>query len=462
MTKILDVFPSSRARALLVTVAVAFAAVAVTTVTLRGGVSYINLDSLLLEPGKFLTLVVLPTLVAVACVMVSALPVVVTVSVSIMMCLLAFLEAGAWLLAPPRPVMHGEPEPVGTSRFYVPDVNLGYVMAPSTSARHRRTVNDRQVYDVLYRTNAWGRRETPTSDQPKHGFLLFFGDSNTFGEGLSQTETLPYYAGEVAKAYRPYNYGVSGYGPSNLLALARRGGLRQEVAEREGYAIFFFIPAHVGRVIGSSQMSTGWGRHFPHFVKNARGDLVSDGDFVHGRPFTTLAYFAWTKSNLADYFGVDLPLWYTGSDYQLTAKVFKESGRLLAEQLNLRGFVVVLGQVYNEPQRHMIHELQYALARERVSYLDYTGLFDTRDPQYRLSQSDYHNSALANRIIATRLVADLAARHNRTAPVRGRSVEGGTVSAGSYTTRLGDTWRPLTNDNVKFSYQAGTRSNQRE
>jgi hypothetical protein len=160
-------------------------------------------------------------------------------------------------------------------------------------------------------------------------------------------------------------------------------------------------------VIGSSQMSTGWGRHFPYFVENARGELVNNGDFVHGRPFTTLAYFVWTKSNLVDYFGVDLPLWYTASNYQLTAKILKESSRLLAEQLNLRGFVVVLGQTYNHLQRHVIHELQYALARERVPYLDYTELFDARDWQYRLSQADYHNSALANRMIATRLVGDL-------------------------------------------------------
>jgi hypothetical protein len=56
----------------------------------------------------------------------------------------------------------------------------------------------------------------------------------------------------------------------------------------------------------------------------------------------------------------------------------------------------------------MMHEIRDARARERVTYLDYTELFDTRDVRYRLSESDYHNSALANRIIATRLVADLA------------------------------------------------------
>ena len=131
------------------------------------------------------------------------------------------------------------------------------------------------------------------------------------------------------------------------------------------------------------------------------------GDFVHGRPWTTLAYYFWTKSNLIDYLRIDLPLRHTVHDYALTAKVLKESGRVLAEQMHLRGFIVVLGQAYNTTQRQVLRSVREALIREDVAYLDYTELFDMDDPQYRLSELDYHNSARANRAIAARLVADL-------------------------------------------------------
>jgi hypothetical protein len=406
--KISDRVSRAPGRRLLLAVGFACAALAATTVAARGGLSYINLDSLLHDPRWFFALLVLPATVAAASVVTAMLPPVVTINLVITVCLLGLLETGAWLLAPPRPVTGGQPEAVDKSAFYVPDAALGYSMAPSTLARHRRTVDGRQIYDVFYRTDPKGRRETPTrGGHTRSSFLLFFGDSNTFGEGLSQTETLPYYAGEIASAFRPYNYGVSGWGPSQLLALARRGRLPQEVAERDGYAIYFLIPAHIDRVVGSSKVSTDWGRHFPYFEENARGNLVTNGNFVHGRPFTTLAYFFWTKSNLANYFGVDLPLWYSASDYRLTAKVFKDSGQLLARQLSLRGFVVILGQAYDDVQRRAMHDYREALAREGVPYLDYTQLFDTRDVRYRLSEADYHNSALANHIIATRLVADL-------------------------------------------------------
>ena len=396
-----------RTRARLMAVAAASTALVVTTLSVEG-LAYVNLDSLLQGAARFYALLVLPVSLIVVCLIVAALPRIVTINLAVFAGLLVVAEAGAWMLAPARPVMRGEPQTTGAASFYVRAPVVGYVMAPSAVARHRRTVGDTQIYDVTYRTDEWGRRETPTkTGAARASFLLFFGDSNTFGEGLSQTETLPYYAGERATAWRPYNYGVSGYGPAQLLALARSGRLRQEVPEPDGYALFFLIPAHVGRVVGSSTVSTGWGRHFPYYEMDDRGDLLAKGDFAHGRPFTTLAYFFWTKSNLTTYFGVELPLRATAHDYWLTARIFKESGRLLAEQLHLRGFAVILGQVYNDAQRRVIQELREALAREGVASLDYTRLFDARDPRYRLSEFDYHNSAEVNRIIATRLVADL-------------------------------------------------------
>jgi hypothetical protein len=397
-------------RRVLLGAAFACATLAASTVAARGGLSYINLDSFLDDPLEFSVLLVLPGTVAAACLMASTLPLVVTVNTMVFCFLVALLEAGAWLIAPAQPVHDAPIEALGGGGFYVSDETFGHVMAPSISARHRGTVNDRRIYDVVYRTDAWGRRETPASAEPKHRFLLFLGGSNTFGWGLSQTETLPYYAGEVAKGYRPYNYGVPGYGPSHGLALARRGGLREQIAEPDGYAIFFLIPDHVGRAVGSSRLSSSWGRHFPCFVESARGEVVTTGDFVHGRPLTTLAYALWNKSKLADYFGVELPLWYTRSHYRLAAKILKESSRLVAQQVNLLGFVVVLGQADNDGELRVIHGVREALAVERVPYLDYTGLFDWRDRRYRLSEHDYHNSALANRIIATRLVPDLTGR----------------------------------------------------
>ncbi|MBA3317797.1 MAG: hypothetical protein H0T50_06855 [Gemmatimonadales bacterium] len=395
-------------RSFLLAVSVLCVTIVVSWLSTRGGVSYINLDNFLREPLRFSMLLVMPALVAAGCLMAATLPRVITVNLAVGICLIGLLDTGARLLAPKAPAVRGEPEALGGSAFYLPDPTLGYVMAPGTVARHRRTIGGTQIYDVIYRTDDRGRRDTPAGAGPlRTSFVLWFGDSNVFGEGVSQTETLPYYTSESAPDYRSYNYGVSGYGPSNVLALARRGGFRGEVTEREGYAVVFLIPAHVARVVGSSTVSTGWGRHFPYYVEGPRGEVLRAGDFVHGRPFLTLGYSLWARSGLAEYLGVDLPIRYTEDDYRLTAKVLKEASRLLAQQLDLRGFVVILSQAYNDAQRRVIEGVREALAEEGVPYLDYTGLFDTGDVRYRLAELDFHNSAAANRVIAEWLVADL-------------------------------------------------------
>jgi hypothetical protein len=180
-----------------------------------------------------------------------------------------------------------------------------------------------------------------------------------------------------------------------------------EVAEADGYAVFFLIPAHVARAIGSSTVSTGWGRHFPYYRFGRDGGLLGDADFVHGRPLTTLAYYAWTRSHIASALEIDLPPRYSDHDYRLTARILAEAERHLARRIRLRGFVVMLGQAYTDPQLAVLDRLRDALRREGVRVLDYSRLLDVRDLSYRISEFDGHNSAKANRALAARLVRDL-------------------------------------------------------
>jgi hypothetical protein len=387
-------------------VAIVSSIVVLVTLAIKGP-AWLNVDSVLTEPRAFYALFAFPVLLAVGGVITALVPRTVSINLAVLAGLLVLAETAAWALKP-APPFDSEPQAIGAPTFYTPDPALGYGLAPSVTARHWTMEGKRVIYDVIYRTDEHGRRLTPMShDTPVESFVLFFGDSNTFGQGLAQTETLPYYAAEQSTGYRAYNYGVPGYGPAQFLGLARQGRLGQEVAERDGYAVFFLIPAHVGRVVGSSQVSTRWGRHFAYYTVDDRGNVVTHGDFAHGRPVTTLAYFFWSKSNLPERFGVALPVGYAADDYRLTARLLAESGAEVGRQLHLRGYFVILGPPSNDAELHVIEELRDALVREHVDVLDYTRLFDRREARYRLSDLDRHHSALANRVMAARLVSDL-------------------------------------------------------
>jgi hypothetical protein len=365
------------------------------------GVSSVNLDNLLDDPLSFHALLTLPLALALICFAVATLPRIVLINLAVLAILLGAAELAAWALTPRPPGVQVEPE-----TFYAPDATLGYVLSPWAVVHHRPAVG--ATAGVTYEIDDRGRRRTPISrDSARASFLLFFGDSNTFGEGLGQTDTLPYHAGEVAAGHRPYNYGVPGYGPQHMLELLNVRRLAGEVLEPAGDAVYFFIPAHIARVVGSSRVSTGWGRHFPYYQLGPDGNPLASGDFAHGRSLTTLLYHGWNQSNLAAVSGVELPPRYSEQHYRLTAKILAEGGRGLSRQVRLNGFHVVLGQAYNAPQLEVLDRMRAALAREGVPVLDYSKLLNLRDPRHRLSEVDYHNSGAANRALAARLTADL-------------------------------------------------------
>ena len=111
-------------------------------------------------------------------------------------------------------------------------------------------------------------------------FLLLFGGSFAFGEGVGQRETLAFYIGELAPGVRPYNYGFHGYGPPHLLARVEAGGLRQELEEPSGWLVYLLIDSHVNRAIGSMVVYSGWSDTTPFYAPDEAGVPRRRGSFT--------------------------------------------------------------------------------------------------------------------------------------------------------------------------------------
>jgi hypothetical protein len=371
------------------------------------GVSFLNIDHLKAHPLSFILLFIGAPAAILLSLVLATVSRLVQINIIIFITLWLCAEIIFGLLDRRIPQIHGDP--VGINQeYYIRDPVIGYRPAPGSIARHTEFLGDRQVYSVTYTIDRFGRRDTPVErPSSRPGFLLFFGDSNTFGEGMRQTETLPYWAGRLAPGYWPYNYAFSGWGPAQMLDLLRTRDLNAQVYQAEGYAVFFFIEEHIARVIGSSQVSGGWGYDFSHYTMNANGDLIREGSFATGRPFTTLFYEFVDSSNIARYFNWVLPRNYSEKDYRLTATVIKESENLLRSRFRLQGFYVVIAPAFDERQVQIYLRFMAALRKVGIRYLDLTHLYDTKDVCYRVAEADYHNSALANRLIAAKIVRDL-------------------------------------------------------
>lgn len=282
------------------------------------------------------------------------------------------------------------------------DAQLGDASMPSTRTTHVRTVDGQTVYAAHYAIDALGRRVTPQANLPgRNEYLVFFGCSYTFGAGVEDDETLPVYAAEQAPRSRAYNYAFPGYGPHQMLVQLQREGLRSEIEESSGIAVYTFIDHHINRANGMSDAL--WGRLWdgPFFTVDDAGRLVHPGGFRWARPVQSFINYAVSRSHTAGYFKRKFPPTNEGH-VDLTARIIEEARDTFESKFGSDRFYVVVYPRSVEGKR-----LIARLERAHVKVLDYSLLFAGRSVQEMVIANDGHPSPAAHRIVAQQLASDL-------------------------------------------------------
>jgi hypothetical protein len=117
-------------------------------------------------------------------------------------------------------------QPAWTSgpSFCADDPELGYRIAPREHIyRRAKTLpGGSQIYDVSYSIDAEGVSTTPAGKGSGAAPVFFFGDSFTFGEGVSNGQTLAAAFARVTE-HGTVNFGVPGYGPHHMLRMLELG-----------------------------------------------------------------------------------------------------------------------------------------------------------------------------------------------------------------------------------------------
>jgi hypothetical protein len=375
------------------------------------GVSHANVSTLRETPAVIWVFFVVPCLGFLIAVSFLVFPEFIGFNLLVCLGLWALAEVVCGLFMTPPPLAEGEPQSLRAASYYRYHPRLGSVLEPNNQARHRKLIDGVLTYDVSYVIDAYGRRQVngrgqSTADE----FILFFGGSNTFGGGLNQGETLPDLVQRLAPGYQVYNYGMHGYGVAQMLDLIASRNLAAEISERKGLAVFYFIPGHMGRLVGASNIAGSWGHHFSYYKIGPSGRVVREGDFARGRQLLTLAYGLLHKSKVLKYCGVVFPLRYTEKDYILAAEIVLESQRRLQDAFEAAELFVVLSPTIGTEQAMVAEHLASAMRERNIPVIDLTDALDLTDRRYRVSQHDYHQSAEANRLLAQRVIAALDLR----------------------------------------------------
>ena len=268
------------------------------------------------------------------------------------------------------------------------------------SKKKKKEYNGEVLYDVIYNFDTYYRRVTP--DQPneaRDNFIIFFGGSQTFGEGLNDWETIPALVQKDAPSYQVYNYAYHGYGPHQMLRKLETDTLKDEVMESRGIAFFQYFTFHIQRVLGTMQYVSWAGGKAPYYRVNDQNQLEYPGSFASGRFAKTFIYWLLNKSAIVQNSKLDLSPKITSKDYDLVCLVMSRSRDLFLDQYPESRFVVILGLTTSKEDPF----IEECMRKNNIEHIDLRGLYDDSDEDLSIPY-DGHYTFKATQLVAKQLL----------------------------------------------------------
>lgn len=296
----------------------------------------------------------------------------------------------------------GIEERLELSQFFYIHPLYGRSLVPNAQPRHQLFDHGKFIYDVIYHHDEFGRRITPvTGSRDRKKFIALLGCSYTYGDGVRDTETIPYYLGQMLPDYFPINYGVGGSAAHYFAKMLGTRDLSKEVQQTEGIGIYLYFDNHLERIIGSS----AWWHtenQYPYYELNSNGGLELHGTFQTGRPWLTRFYEFFEKSNFRKKFNLRLPLWLTPYHLELTCSVLEELKNQFVRQFHRDSFYV--GFLPDSMRDY--DELSSCLNKKGVNTLDLRNAYNGFAGELSIPY-DMHPTANANQLLAHAIVESL-------------------------------------------------------
>lgn len=253
---------------------------------------------------------------------------------------------------------------------------------------------DHQKSVVTYHIDSLSRRITPFNSRNAVGkYALFMGCSFTYGESVGDSSTIPYFFGEQT-GYHPYNYGVSGHSPTQMLAILQSTDLRNEITEKDGIALYTYIDDHLAR----ATPSTWWVNNASGYLPNVNPQtLVVNGTYAQQHP-TRMKLIRWMyRSNVVKLFKINFPKHYTTQQYQQFVNIVRKVKELYSRQFGNENFYVVVFPMYP-----MAPELRQLFKQANLKVIDHSTLLT-----WKTAYDGMHPDGDAYRQVARQIATDL-------------------------------------------------------
>ncbi|MGC8737405.1 MAG: hypothetical protein ACP5UA_02015 [Candidatus Hydrogenedens sp.] len=210
------------------------------------------------------------------------------------------------------------------------------------------TVRD-NPHIFYFETDTKGRRVTPQPSIDNKEFnCLFFGCSFTFGTGVNNDQTLPYYFGQLHPEIEVYNYGIPGGSPQEIYLQSTHSEIFADIPTKPTIVIYTFISDHLRRLKGTINLifrAPKWVGCLPELeIVNTK--VINKGKFEKTHPY--LFSFANIISNslvikqMINYTQMDYPSPFTNENYDFLCNLLNETRNQLSIQFPNLYFVIFI------------------------------------------------------------------------------------------------------------------------
>lgn len=276
------------------------------------------------------------------------------------------------------------------------DSILGVKARQNASINWLPETKDRKFKEVQINIDSISRRVTPGSSL-KEKYALFLGCSYTFGDGVSDDETMPYYFQQNVPTYKSYNLGYLAYSPLHALARLQHEHLERSISEKNGFGVFTYINDHIDRVIPATRWIELTKGKFPYLNKK---NMQTEGLYIdRKRVYSNIVLSAQT-SGIKQLFKLGYPKYHTNKHYKLVIDILQQTKKEYIKRFKNENFYIIIF-----PGNPMPTELKKMLDNSQIKYFDYSMLTSIEDKM--LAFDNAHPAPIVYEMVAKKLYQDI-------------------------------------------------------
>lgn len=284
---------------------------------------------------------------------------------------------------------------------------------PQIRSIHEKSLNPRYgrvLFDVHYHFDGYGRRIVPGQRiSPQKPNLLLIGCSLTFGKGVQDEQSMPYFLQGMLPGYNVYNLGITAAGLNDLLDDARSGRRLADLHGRGGAVVYSFIYDHIERTFCSVECyRRGWTADKSNYDFDQQGRLINYGSWNHSRPGRAWIFGILARSEFLKFVGYDNPRLWNHAELEKYVRLLAELRNYYAE----RGYDFYIYPV--DGRYDLKPEMAELLARYGIPQISYQmQKLPAALAEKRRIVGDGHFSEVGNYLMAAQI-----AENFRAAPAR--------------------------------------------